>query len=286
MSNDAWGCYDQIAHIAILLALRCLGIPRPPILAMLETIQNMQHYIRTAFGESTRSYGGDPSKPAPQGILQGNGAGPAGWFAICSIMIDCMKAEGYGYADVLSISQYAMNLVCFAFVDDTDLVHSTFDPSLTSAELFDEAQAALLTWESLLSATGGALKPPKSYWHCLDYSCVRGVWKPKRIQDAQGELILHNKGTPYTIQRLEVHEAREALGIMSRPDCSMEDQVAAMQAKVAKWVDGIRTKRINATNAWCCLNSTIMKTMEHPLMATTLTEEDSGAIMWPLLQAA
>jgi len=45
MSNDAWGCYDRIAHIAILLALQRLGIPRPPILAMLETIQKMQHYI-------------------------------------------------------------------------------------------------------------------------------------------------------------------------------------------------------------------------------------------------
>jgi len=66
----------------------------------------------------------------------------------------------------------------------------------------------------------------------------------------------------------------------------MEDQVEAMQAKVAKWVDGIRTKRINATNVWCCLNSTIMKTLEYPIMATTLTEDESGAIMWPLLQAA
>jgi len=194
-----------------------------------------------------------------------------------------MKTEGYGYADVLAISQHAMNLVCFAFMDDTNLVHSTFGPSLTSAELFNEVQAVLLTWESLLLATGGALKPSKSYWYYLDYSCVRGVWKPKRIQDAPGELILHNKGTPYTIQRLEVHKAREALGIMSCPDCSMEDQVEAMQAKVAKWVDGIRTEHINATNAWYCLNSTIMKTLEYPLMATTLAEDDSGTIMWPLL---
>jgi len=123
-----------------------------------------------------------------------------GWFAICSIMIDCMKAEGYGYADMSAISKHAMNLVCFVFADDTDLVHSTFDPSLTSAKLFDKAQTALLTWESLLSATGGALKPSKSYWCHLDYSYVQGVWKPKRIQDAPDELILHNKGTPYTIQ--------------------------------------------------------------------------------------
>jgi len=37
---------------------------------------------------------------------------------------------------------------------------------------------------------------------------------------------------------------------MSCPDCSMEDQVEVMQAKVAKWVDSIRTKCTNATNAW------------------------------------
>ena len=286
MSNDAWGCYDRIAHIAILLALRRLGIPRPPILAMLETIQKMRHFIRTAFGESAQSYGGDPSKAATQGILQGNGAGPAGWFAICSIMIDCMKAEGFGYADWSAISNQAMHLVCFAFVDDTDLVHATFDSCLTSTELIAEAQQALLTWESLLSATGGALKPSKSYWYLLDYTCVRGVWKPKRIQDAPGELSLHNQGQPFTIQRLEVTEAREALGIMSRPDCSMDDQVEAMKAKVAKWVDGVRTKRINSTNAWYCLNSTIMKTLEYPLMATTLTADETTSIMWPLLQAA
>jgi len=65
-------------------------------------------------------------------------------------MIDCMKTEGYGYTDVSAISKHAMTLVCFAFVDDTNLVHSTFDPSVTSTELFDEVQAALLTWESLL----------------------------------------------------------------------------------------------------------------------------------------
>jgi len=33
MSKDAWGCYDRIAHIAVLLALRRLGIPRPPDLS-------------------------------------------------------------------------------------------------------------------------------------------------------------------------------------------------------------------------------------------------------------
>jgi len=51
ISNDAKGCFDRIAHVVAILALRRLGIPRPAIMSMITTIQQMQHYIRTAFGE-------------------------------------------------------------------------------------------------------------------------------------------------------------------------------------------------------------------------------------------
>ena len=52
ISNDARGCFDRIAHVVAILALRRLGIPRPALLSMIQTIQEMQHYIRTSFGES------------------------------------------------------------------------------------------------------------------------------------------------------------------------------------------------------------------------------------------
>ena len=52
ISNDAKGCFDRIAHVVAILALRRLGVPRPAIMSMITTIQQMQHYIRTAFGES------------------------------------------------------------------------------------------------------------------------------------------------------------------------------------------------------------------------------------------
>jgi len=50
ISNDAKGCFDRIAHVVAILALCRLGIPRPAIMSMITTIQQMQHYIRTAFG--------------------------------------------------------------------------------------------------------------------------------------------------------------------------------------------------------------------------------------------
>ena len=72
MSNDAKGCYDRIAHIVVDLALGRLGVPKPALQSMLETIQEKEHHIRTAFGDSERHYGHDAGPP-PQGILQGGG---------------------------------------------------------------------------------------------------------------------------------------------------------------------------------------------------------------------
>jgi len=210
ISNDAKGCFDRIAHVVAILALRRLGIPQQAIMSMITTIQQMQHYIRTAFGESEQSYGPNPSGPPPQGLIQGNGTAPAAWSAITAVLVDCMKGEGYGYEAWAPISQRAMTPVCFGFVDDTDLILNNNNPSVTSGNLIDEAQVELSRWEGLISATGGALAPEKSYWYLVEVGPDgKYVTKAKQL----GSLVLHNKGQPETIERLEVTEAPETLGI-------------------------------------------------------------------------
>ena len=80
--SDLTGCYDRIVHTAAALALIRLGIKKEKIHVMFDTIQRMSHRVRTAFGDSTTTYGGDSFKNwdnAPQGILQGNAAGPVVW---------------------------------------------------------------------------------------------------------------------------------------------------------------------------------------------------------------
>ena len=96
MSNDAKGCYDRIAHVIAVLALRRLGSPNMAIQSMIDAIQNLVHYIRTAFGNSESSYGPQENEPPLSGLLQGNGAAPAGWLAISSVLINIMRSEGYG----------------------------------------------------------------------------------------------------------------------------------------------------------------------------------------------
>ena len=164
MSNDAKGCYDRIAHTVVNLALGRLGIAKPALHSMLDTIQQMEHFVRTAFGDSEESYGSNRGPPA-QGVLQGNGAGPVGSFSTSTLLIQILKETGFGYKEWTLIKQRAILLICFAFVDVTDLVHATTDPSKSTQTLVEEAQQALHLWEDLIRATGGALAPEKSYWY-------------------------------------------------------------------------------------------------------------------------
>ena len=251
---------------------------------MIDTIQDMDHYIRTAFGDSEDAYRRGPRDPPPQGMLQGNGAGPAGWSAISTVIINVMKSQGFGYNDWSLIRRKAIEIVCFAFVDDTDLIHVNHDLSVPRTQLIQESQSALDMWEGLIRATGGDLAPEKSYWYLVEIQRKNGQWAYVKQDEAPADLWLKN-GT-FKVQRKDVSEAAEALGIQSRPDGKMIDELKYLKGKVAKWCDAVRTKRLHKSEAWYCLNCTIMKTIEYPLMATTFTRSQIDDLMRPLLKTA
>lgn len=86
---DLKSCYDRILHAPASLALQHVGIPQAEVTSMFDSIQRMNHTICTSFGDSSQSYGGTSSIRKwllpPQGLLQGNGSGPAIW----SILSQC-----------------------------------------------------------------------------------------------------------------------------------------------------------------------------------------------------
>ena len=64
----------------------------------------------------------------------------------------------------------------------------------------------------------------------------------------------------------------------------MLDEVKYLKKKAIEWCDIVRTCRITPTEAWYCLNRTIMKTVEYPLMATCFSRKQVIDIMAPILQ--
>ena len=154
------------------------------------------------------------------------------------------------------------------------------------SELIEEAQEMLYTWEGLLRSTGGALHPDKSYWYLVDVVWKNGHWTFTRKNKVQGELQLYNNGDPKTATKLDVSEAKEALGIQTRPDCNMKDQFTYLKKKAIKQADSMHTKKPPPHVVWYSLTHCIMKTIEYPLLTTTLSREQTKQIMTPILKIA
>ena len=64
--------YGLVFQRITSLSLQRSNIPKDPIICTFITLQNMEYYVRTDFGDSENTYGGDkweiPLNPATQGI--------------------------------------------------------------------------------------------------------------------------------------------------------------------------------------------------------------------------
>ena len=174
-SNDAKSCYDRVVHSVASLSMRRLGAPIEPINSMFISLQKAAHRIRTAFGVSEKKYGDDRDIPL-QGLGQGNGCGPAGWAIVSTPIINLMRAAGFGATFLTAISVSLVAFVCYAFVDDTDIVHTAQDVYTTGEDIMRQMQTVIDHWEGGLRATGGAIVPKKSYWYLIDWIWERGKW--------------------------------------------------------------------------------------------------------------
>ena len=161
VSTDASNCYDRICHIIMSLLLLSITGWQGAIAALLLPIQTMKFFQRTGLGDSSTYMGGPGLRLPLQGLCQGNGAAPACWLMICSVLMHCYLRQGHGARFAGPISRKVLKTIGTLFVDDTDL-HVFNNTFKTSEEVFEEMQRSTDTWCKLLNSTGGAAKPEKA----------------------------------------------------------------------------------------------------------------------------
>jgi hypothetical protein len=112
---------------------------------MFGTLAKVQHYIRTTYGDSTTAY--SCIEIPFQGVYQGNGAGPGIWLLVSIPIINMLKTAGFGFRVRTVISGDNFSFVCYTFVDDSDVVHSSLEPDTDedAQELVREMQQVVDT---------------------------------------------------------------------------------------------------------------------------------------------
>jgi len=148
-------------------------------------------------------------------------------------------------------------------------------------------QQGLMLFQGLMNAAGQCISPEKSLWYLVSFEWKNGNYSYSSIEQAPAEVQVKDKhGVMQTLQRLEPHEARCSLGVYSAPDGNSKDQVVILWATAENWSEKIRVRQLPQTEAWLALTTRIMKTIEYPLPACTLTEKQCNFIMAPIVQTA
>jgi hypothetical protein len=282
-SNDAKSCYDRILHSVATICMRRVGVQPEPCQMLFGTLQQCKFWMRTAFGDSHKNFGALELRF--QGVMQGNGAGPTIWLVVSIPIINMLRAQGFGIHFCTPVSGETYDFVCYTYVDDTDLV-SSLGVDHTVEENIDELQKVVDHWEGGIRATGGALVPEdKSYWYSLSMKWHQNKWKYESISDHPGEVSVRidDDGNRFTLDRLEVSQAKETIGVFLSMDGNQRKQVEEMTKKSVAWADLVRCGRLAPHEAWLSLNHGVLMSLRYPLMACSLSESECEDIMRPLL---
>jgi hypothetical protein len=123
-----------------------------------------------------------------------------------------MKRAGHGVQLLSPISNLALWIVCFAFVDNADTVQPAQTVEPTGEDVIQQLQPTVDCWEGLLQASGVTIDPSKSWWVLVDF-----VWddnldnfRYRSIDEMPGELTVQDHtGTRWTLEWCEVHDSND-----------------------------------------------------------------------------
>jgi hypothetical protein len=283
-SCDLKSCYDCINHTASSLSLQCIGIAKTELSAMFDSIQQMTHQVRTAFGDSALTYGGkldtDKWKLLPQGVLQGNGCGPTLWSILSSCIFQILQQQGHGNKIRSSIQDIQLELTGFAYVDDTDLLQVDNDVK----EVVKKMQAKISDWNKTIGVTGGILAPQKCWWYLVTFRQKHGRWHACSPQGNYQIWIKDEHNKKISIQRLEPSIGTNMLGVCLSPDGNRKDHIAALRRKTDTWALNIKESRANTEEIWTAIHCTIPFSISYSLPAVTLSQAECHHIMAPIIK--
>ncbi len=224
--------------------------------AMLKTIQEMEFFLRTAFGDS-KTAAGMQIQIKTQELCQGNGAAPAGW-AVVSIVILCAHSkQGHGARFRCPISGTSSKLAAILYVDNTDVIHLQLDEDELVEETHEELQASVLSWGNLLIATGGSLKPAKCIYHIISFDWrPDGIWRYANNKDREDLQIMvpQPDDTLVAIAHLGVSEASQTLGSMSVLSGNPTSTLMRVKEKAQGWIDTAKNAKLSQCHLWFLVN--------------------------------
>jgi hypothetical protein len=283
---DLKSCYDRMVHSATGMSMKSRGCLEEIIESSFSTIQELKHYLRSRYGDSTKFFSATKGGKPIQGCGQGNGAGPGEWAVVSTPIFNSMRKRGFGIYLRTPLSNNEYHFVGYAFVDDTDLVVGDIPGKAKPISLIPLIQEAMIWWEGTVRATGGATEPEKSFWYLIDHEWKNGKWHYVQPQETDAPILMRNLyGKLVRLKRKGPDDTEKTLGVRQAPTGSRECELEYLCSKSEAWAEKVRTKHIPADLVWESLNTGIMRTLLWPIICMCFTEAECNQIMKPIYDA-
>ena len=278
IANDLNSCYDRMVHTVTSLSLRRLGAPKSAVRCMSNCIQYMRHHIRTAYGDSKNYYGGVETEPL-QGGGQGNPAAPPMWISITIILLSIMNSLLPGIEICSPITLAIATLTVIMYVDDSTIFVLGRENE-TNVEVLQRAQSYVDSWCNFLWVTGGALRPEKCWYTCVQFQWNDGFWSYKdNMLEDNGISATDAQKNRSQVKQLKVSDGARILGVRIAADGNNLCEKEYLHKTTVDWAQHIRFGYLTRHDAALAIKTTISKTWAYPLPATTFSYSDTLDIM-------
>jgi hypothetical protein len=107
----------------------------------------------------------------------------------------------------------------------------------------------------------------------------------KITDNVQDRLFITNdNGEREAIGNCSPESGQLALGLAFSPTSNPKDEIKRLKGKIEIWAEHVRTGYLQRQEAWHCLQTTIMKTIDYSLLASILSQQEFKDVMKPVLQ--
>ena len=250
-SCDLGQCYDAINHVAASIALQSFGVPKKAVDIMHTVLQEMQFWLRTAFGDSDVPFGGSALDPT-MGEGQGSGAAPPTFTSMSTVMIRLLKKHGFHSELKGSWSDAILCILAILYVDDIDMLLAALSAQ-DNDEFIEMVQKAITEWGKIVMVTGGYLKQVKCQVALAIVDFVNGE---PRLRSASSnsdiEFTIPTKsGDDVPITVVGPNDAVEGLGIFTDLVNSGTHHLEAIETKTIEWTSKLKSSRVvKKADAW------------------------------------
>jgi asparagine N-glycosylation enzyme membrane subunit Stt3 len=92
------------------------NVPASACICVFTTLQNLQHTVRTIYGDSKSEYGVILWAVPYSDVGQGNGAGTVIWEVVSTPVLKMIKDEGFGFMYKTSIERKEIHFVGYCTI--------------------------------------------------------------------------------------------------------------------------------------------------------------------------